>query len=127
MTEEVMNTPTPIKPSNFESVVFSLEVVRLKTASVAGANKVVVQVNYCLNAEYAGLHHRHEGEIWFDPTTVVIDGNFIPFESLTKEVVKQWITAKYPELHIKYSLASILAQKKQEQDEATNNNLPWSN
>lgn len=127
MTEEVMNNPLPIKPSNFEDVVYSLEVVRLKTEDAPNANKVVVQVNYVLSAQYAGFQHRHEGQIWFDPTTVVIDGNFIPFESLTKEVVKQWITAKYPEIHIKYSLANILAKKKQEQDEAANNNLPWSN
>lgn len=127
MTEEVSNTPIPIKPSNFEDVVFSLEVVRLKTVDVANANKLVVQVNYCLNAEYSNLHHKHEGEIWFDPATVVIDGNFVPFENLTKEIVQQWITAVYPETHIKYSLANYLGRVKQAHDEASNTNLPWSN
>lgn len=126
MTDEVQNNPLPIKPDNFENVVFSLEINSLKTATV-GTAKVVVQVDYCLRGVYGDLSHLHNGQIWFDPSTVVIDGNFIPFENLTKEVVKQWVTAKYPEIHIKYSLANILAKKKQEQDDAVNNTLPWSN
>ena len=127
MTDEVQNNPLPIKPDNFEDVVFSLEINRLKTATVGNTAKVVVQVDYCLRGVYDELSHVHNGQIWFDPSTVVIDGDFIPFEGLTKEVVKQWVIAKYPEIHIKYSIANVLSQKKQEQDAAVNNALPWSN
>ena len=127
MTDEVQNNPLPIKPDNFENVVFSLDINSLKTASVGNTAKVVVQVDYCLRGAYAGLSHAHSGQIWFDPNAVVIDGSFIQFENLTKEVVKQWVTAKYPEIHIKYSLANILGKTKQEQDDAVNNTLPWSN
>lgn len=126
MTEEVQNHPIPNKPSNFEDVTYSLEITRLKTVPSNG-NDIVIEVSYSLKGEYMGIRHCHESVVCFDANTVVIDGNFIPFSNLTKEIVSQWVTSNYPEIHLKYSLAEILLKAYRDITEKNNPNLPWSN
>jgi len=132
MSDEAINTPTPIKPSNFEDVRYSLSITKLKTETVDGIEGVVTEVEYALKGTYEPddldgkvLVKEFHSSINFVPSEINVSGSFVPFNELTESQVKQWVESVYPEVHLKYSVANILLARYESIIDSNQPNLPW--
>lgn len=125
MTELPTNNPLPIKPIIFEDTVFTIKVKKLDR-SIDGT---IQKVYWDIVAIYSGYSATHENILQFnvlEELNIANQTGFIPYESLTEDIIRTWVEAKAPLLHIKYSLCANIEQQLNISNTTVNNHLPWT-
>jgi len=123
--EQELGHPEPIKPNCFDETTFAIEIQSVKTIDVGNYQNVVKSISWALIATHNQKNYGLEKVTEFQDEELQSLQNFVPYENLAKQIVIDWIEAKSPMLHLKYSLCNQI-------DATQSSNfaqppLPWSN
>lgn len=84
---------------------------KIITQSINSYNNVVRKIEWIIEHsedDWTHIIHGEPIELEFDPSSL----DFVPFESLTEEIINQWINDSIPENHKEYYLERAPKERK---------------
>lgn len=117
--------PTPIEPSNYNDTIFDVKIKKLNTTPPPQSDEIypensVIFAEWHLTGLYNDITVDLDGISYF---SIPDESNFIPFNDLTEELLKNWIENTDTFIFHKYTVCNNILKIMNE----SVSKLPWEN